>query len=509
MKFEKKIEIFDKLTDHYKSEIRDYLKTDMKKLKKGFKKLLTENAEEFDLKSSNPIYSTDYFKIIGRVKGKSSFREKLIRKNLGLDLLNNFDLSQEKFEENKNLASLDIMKFDDIVGLRIVCDLHKDCPNVLRLISNNIASLTKSKITFLPGELETQPQTMKNGLEIYRIKGLYNGKTGFELQIKSKIEEAWGELDHFIFYKDYSFFPTKTTVQKTMNNVGTLLNEIEVILYDLRDSKDFYEEGLNQQETLEKIDKCFSTTLKKSLGFKYQLEKLTSIIDHLVKSFESDILEYENEELSFAYLEFENKHSNKEYEDLRNLNFELKILEAIFIKIYSAKNGEVKKENYHEAQAHFINCLKENICRILKENRKIDTENTESYKNQIDLQIKSAAGVEILTSPKKHLDSFKYLRAMSDLYTEVFIEEMEEEEDTGEVYFSTTLKNIIENFIIGAHFNSNLKIVKNILNNDIQGNINVEIDKLVQFGQFPKQQKQIEKYLNIITKTLQDVDKDK
>ena len=89
----------------------------------------------------------------------------------------------------------------DIIGVRVVTELRHDCNKVLALLRAFIDDLATTEVVLDKIDLESQPQKMKNGLFIYKIKGIFRSDFGFELQIKSKIEEAWGDMDHAIFIK--------------------------------------------------------------------------------------------------------------------------------------------------------------------------------------------------------------------------------------------------------------------------------------------------------------------
>jgi len=426
---DKEIELIDELAEYYNDEIKGDLKKKEKSIKKTFQNLIKKEASNFQLISENSVQQSIYVSISSRVKRKDSFREKLIRKNLGLQIIDTLQLTSENLNSKKQEISNTIEMFDDIVGLRLVCDLNKDCPKALRMLKNNLSYLKSKKIQFLDGEMQTQPQKMKNGLNIYRLKGIYDDRIGFELQIKSKIDEAWGELDHFIFYKDYSFFPTKGTVQQTMNNVGKLLDEIESLLYDLRNSKDNYNKSLNQSIFLERIEKKFSDQIKKILGFSYQLEKLSGIIKLFteVEKYEiSDLVELPP--LSFDFLNFD-VAGFELYLSSRSLSFELQLLESIYQIVWEAKrNKKLNQSNYEEFLKSFINIIKTNILTIVNTEEKLLDYSLEELEEDIIFLKGHNADERIWISASKYTGFYSMYSKADDLIKEAFEDEIEDEQ---------------------------------------------------------------------------------
>src|SRR5687768_359823 len=58
------------------------LKTTLKTIAVKFDNILSKNAEEYNLITSNSVRPIKYFSVVGRVKEKDSFHEKMIRGNL-------------------------------------------------------------------------------------------------------------------------------------------------------------------------------------------------------------------------------------------------------------------------------------------------------------------------------------------------------------------------------------------------------------------------------------------
>jgi ppGpp synthetase/RelA/SpoT-type nucleotidyltranferase len=411
---EKQMEIYNQICDFYEKSVFDSLhKSEIDKMIKVFQDLINRNSKEYFLSSQNSVHQSVYAKVTGRVKSKNSFKEKLIRKNLGLDLIRNLDINFENLNQKKGDIKPYIERnFDDIVGLRVVCDLGQDCLQVFKLLQEKEDDLEKSGILFNLGEMENQPQIMKNGLHIFRIKGVYESRIAFELQIKSKIEEAWGELDHFILYKDFSYFPTKNIVQKTMNNVGKLLDEIEHLLFDLRSSRSEYNDSLEDTKFLDTLEKTINDSIVDNFGFSYQIEQLASVIKLIIDSEDSNFLD-EPRQLKFDFLEFKTaEHSD--YLMTREGSYELQILESIFAFIWSEKNGELNAANYDQFLTKLKDHLVQNMLNVLRRSDKLDSYSETEVEILRNFLIEVESDSTIWISPKKVSELIEQRKLLSD-----------------------------------------------------------------------------------------------
>ncbi len=176
--------------------------------------------------------------INGRVKGTTSLPEKIIRKNY-----------YSKYKD----AETFIGELPDILGVRIICLLNSEEKNIYKklneifcyeykykqeFLSNNIESDNGLNALFIKKEL--QPQKQKNGLDIYRITCKWfdkdeNEYVNVELQIKSLVHFFWGELEHMLFYKNYSYNIAGDFFQSQMNIIEEDLNIIDYQLTSLKD----------------------------------------------------------------------------------------------------------------------------------------------------------------------------------------------------------------------------------------------------------------------------------
>ncbi len=233
----------DYVISNYEAELQPELTQKSKEIVGVFKKVFDQLSNEFGLSEGKDIKRIKYYSFVDRVKETNSLREKIFRIDLLVsefkDLKDNFkDTLQTKEMVNKMLLSL-----DDLIGVRIIVDLDSDCQQALNLIKHaQNSKFTTLDVEFI-GDLDAQPQKMRNGLHIYKIKCLYRKKYHFELQIKSKLLNAWGDMEHSLFYKDYTVSPVKDSTQATMNHIGKLLYEIDATLLDIRRAEKHYSEN--------------------------------------------------------------------------------------------------------------------------------------------------------------------------------------------------------------------------------------------------------------------------
>lgn len=362
--------IFDKIQKLFKY-YRDELILVQKELQTNFEDILELHTEKYNLiaKKDFSVNSTKYYHLKSRVKTLHSFKEKLYRKNLGLQISKKHQLSLDNFKENYINIKDTIFLFDDIIGLRIVTELKHDCKFVYELLKNENKYFLEHEIVFNTYELNNQPETMRNGLPIFRIKGVYKNKYGFELQIKSKIDEAWGDMDHSLFYKDYSVSPIKNTVQITMNNVGHLFDKVEDLLLGLRNSEINYEEKKEEIDFLHELSGSVFNEIKKKFGDNYDLSNIASSIKYIQNASKVKKEDIEVKNLNFDFLTYTSEEKDlKDYINCRNVNFELIILESLYWywKNKSLANLELNAENYEENLISYIDILQENLYNNVK-----------------------------------------------------------------------------------------------------------------------------------------------
>lgn len=353
-----------KLLEHIKKVYEDNCINQLEKklvdIKEEILKLLNKKKLRYNLQYKNSVHKIDLFKIDGRVKKPESILEKFIRKDEGLKLLHRLDI---KTIDDINSKKAEIIKYfnlyEDIIGIKIITELSEDCKNVYNLLLEEKDQI-KGKIVFKDIEPNIQPKKMKNGLDIYNIKCTYENSYGFELQIKSKINSAWGDLDHSIFYKNYNYSPIKDTVQLTMNHIGNMLNEIERHLYTIRNANDNYEENSRKIKFIEQLhNKCHDSITNK-FSVSYKIDKLCEI---LLFIYDEQINQYNGQSIDVSdndyYDLMENDFSDnllKNYKIFRDKSFEVTILENIIAKIIQTENtlDSLNYENFMKKQIDSI-----------------------------------------------------------------------------------------------------------------------------------------------------------
>ncbi|UKB81292.1 hypothetical protein [Chryseobacterium sp. MEBOG07] len=373
------IEIFNEITKVYETEVKEDLDHEAKELVKRLKKILDQNSRIYNLETLNDVNPIKYYSLKYRIKSKESLIEKFVRKNDGFTISNVVDLnSVTDVSTKKPLLIAELKKIPDIIGCRIVTELKHDCKQVLSLLRAHNDLLITNEILFDKIDLDSQPQKMKNGLFIYKIKGIFRGSFGFELQIKGKIEEAWGDMDHAIFYKDYSVTPIKNVTQVTMNNVGKLLDNVDEILLGLRNSSTEYQENLEQLSNLKDLNDELFPLIHKKLGISFEIEKIASFLTHLKSTALQNIdVPQRLNDLNCDFLQFNVDNNDlKKYITIRNNSFELMILEISYFS-WNIQHDKflLSHENYEEKLHEYLSIFFNNFHNVIeKENSAIAAE---------------------------------------------------------------------------------------------------------------------------------------
>ncbi|MZP28890.1 hypothetical protein GTO91_04095 [Heliobacterium undosum] len=358
MDFSNKIEIIEGITKVFQENCITELTNVQKDIISELKSILNRYDKQYELVYQNSVHEVAYYDFGARIKEDYSLFEKFIRKSIGLQVIEKYSLSNiSDIEEKKQEIINYLLNFEDIIGVKIITELKKDCKSVYELIKEH--KLELQDITFK--DLEKQPKKMQNGLPIFNIKGVFREKYGFELQIKSKIESAWGDIDHGIFYKNYSHYPTKGTVQITMNHVGNLLDEIERLLLSLREANRNYHENAKKIIFMDKIHTTYGERFKQLLKVPYSFDKLISLLLYL---YENTFKEFGNQEiltddLDFSYLTFcDNSEPLTSFINLRNSSFDIMVLENIYLEWIKIKsNTQIIEKTYVDVINNFINSL--------------------------------------------------------------------------------------------------------------------------------------------------------
>lgn len=271
------IAIYREVVSFFDGDPKEILERAATALQKIFRESL---STEKKLRESNSVYESLRFEVRARVKSPTNLKEKLIRSSEGLNLIRKLRLEsagelQDKAKQKDLLAW--VLGFKDIVGIRLVCDLDVDCVNAYNAILSKKAQY--GAIQFI--DLEGQPQDMKNGRPIYRIKGTYefeDREIGFELQIKSRLDEGWGELEHKMFYKSYQYTPVREVLKLGMVHAGTMLESVEHYMLRIRDEARQSPEAYRSVRFYTDLQRVYGAYLKKQFGHEFPLDVVQELL---------------------------------------------------------------------------------------------------------------------------------------------------------------------------------------------------------------------------------------
>ena len=144
-------------------------------------------------------------KIISRIKGEDSLREKLYRKKYIHGL-------EEIYTDKSKVQQFICENIPDLIGFRINCYFKEDEIQIFK----NLLDFLKNK-NFIEIESESEMNnTQKNGHEIYKVACKYKEMSNmfsFEVQVKSLIHDVWGEVEHQIIYKN-KYYDSRDKLKK-------------------------------------------------------------------------------------------------------------------------------------------------------------------------------------------------------------------------------------------------------------------------------------------------------
>lgn len=255
-------------------------------------KTFEENREEFK-KVSHIIYS--FLKeafvdegyllhVKSRVKTSESFKEKIIRNRLYIKYSNSEDV---------------INRLTDIIGVRLECRfleeekrVYNKLFNIFNKIDNNGYNYCDLNPSIKVKLDDKQPQQQKNGFEIYRIDGRFdNGKKSinFELQIKALVNLFWGDIEHKIMYKNYSYMIAEDFIRNILSSIRDNLNMIDrqlmLVYKQTNQSKEIDRSSRrNQLEFVlaKAIYDIYYTKIKINLGIEVDFRNSCDIIVHYI-----------------------------------------------------------------------------------------------------------------------------------------------------------------------------------------------------------------------------------
>jgi ppGpp synthetase/RelA/SpoT-type nucleotidyltranferase len=356
-----KVERISIISDKF-NDIRKDLISNQLLIVDRLKEIIDKYSEEYDLTKSNSVRKLRFYSLVARVKETESFSEKLIRNND----YNIFDSELDDLE-NINIPELKnkIKQLDDLIGIKILTDLNTDSINMFKLISSSkfLKEAKDSGIEINAADLDVQPVKMKNGLNIFKLRCKYEA-WNFELQIKSKLESAWGDMEHSIFYKDYKLTPVRDLAQQSMNHIGQLLIEIDSFLEEIREANDNFSDNSKAILFSNNFEAAYSTQVSKVLsGISYNFKKIASLSYNIAES-GVNILGTENVDSDYLSLECV-KYAW--YINLRNEDFDLQIFEAI---ILSNMEGKIEEQNLEQYLDRYFEIIKRSYIKTI-ENKNI------------------------------------------------------------------------------------------------------------------------------------------
>lgn len=357
------IKVVDAILQEFEEDIKaNVFKNQAETIVNKMLVIIDRLAPKYSLISKNSIRSIKHYNIITRVKESNSLKEKLIRNNIINEFINevvieNIDGVTRKKIKNK------LYNLDDLIGVKILTDLNIDCKNMHDLLRSPEfrSEAEANNIELNEKDLDNQPQKMRNGLEIYKIRCNHE-KYSFELQIKSKLVSSWGDMEHSIFYKDYAITPVRDTAQKSMNHVGKLLFDIDEFVESIRNANKDYSENAKALYFLSWFEEKYSpivSTLLQNVNFKFDsISEILFQVDNVKKISKSS--EFQINDLRFDHFLLKSTDEEKiHYINIRNRNYNLKILESIILSWYIDKKVIINIENLDDIITLYFKVVKD------------------------------------------------------------------------------------------------------------------------------------------------------
>ncbi len=203
--------------------------------------------------------------ISGRVKNPGSLKEKIIRKRYA-----------DKYQGEDQFIS----ELPDIIGIRLVCLLKKEEQQVFSIIKRAFSKIVYNEFFVIPGTdedskyfainlIEEQPQKQKNDMNIYRISCQWVSNEGkfinVELQIKSLIHMFWGEIEHMLFYKNYSYTVGANFYKLIMHSIYETLCTVDSQLAIMKNQM----RAKNIKEQIDEIKQMLAKLMYNNYGPKF------------------------------------------------------------------------------------------------------------------------------------------------------------------------------------------------------------------------------------------------
>lgn len=396
-------------------------------------------ADDFHLTRDNSVRKLKFYGIVNRVKEKGSFSEKLIRNN-------HYNLFTENLNdlENVNQPELKskIKEIDDLIGIKILTDLNIDSINMFKLISSTkfLQVLSDKGIVINESDLDTQPVPMKNGLNIFKLRCTYES-WNFELQIKSKLESAWGDMEHSIFYKDYKITPVRDLAQQSMNHIGKLLIQIDEFLQEIREANSNFTINSNIILFVNDFEKLYAEKVTKVLnGINYNFKKIAALT-YNIHNVGNDILKdlgLKTGHLSLVCPKY------SFYIKLRNEDFDLQIFESIILTSFEEK---ITSENIETVLDKFFSLIKSSYRKMILDNKLVqDEELADRYTNLFFDTCINYNCKEYILNTKNVFNHINNLKLFEEIIEVLELEE-NERDNILKVYSIHCFRGDLESFI--------------------------------------------------------------
>ncbi|WP_203247777.1 hypothetical protein [Sporosarcina beigongshangi] len=427
-------ELKNKIISIYESTLKSKLDNVAIEITELIEKLIdikVSNPDEYNLTHNNSGYLGRYYKVVSRVKSGESLGEKLVKKDALLEI-------KKEIEFTNIDAIVDDLKnrYSDLIGIKVLGDLKIDVNNILKLIQDNknkfINNDSSKYITF--ENIEKQPDTMTNGSEIIKIDCTYHNdseKHKFELQIKSQLTSAWGDMEHQQFYKNNKFSPVRKAHEPIMQDVGKLIEQLDTLLLSIRISENTYQINEEYWGFTSDIQNEFSKMLIDLFEVSVdaiipQVSKLLFILFGIVDpnkdnyNLELDILG-DIESGRFNNIDYGNDNFIYNFVNFRQVRFKLKIIESIMLVWYSSKTQvNTSEENYIE----FIKWYFQMYLKMIEGMYEIDTEDEEVPFSPIFYNaINKAKSESCYIEPDNFNEVVEYYKFTKDAYIEWIQEE--------------------------------------------------------------------------------------
>lgn len=338
----------------YLENLEKILKQEIVDLRNTLKECVNLHAkeEQFGLIVSNDSSSEiELYEMVDRVKSPESLEEKIIRNQEFFDLID---------KEGAELIDAIQKNNDDLMGLRFLVSLSCDCKRLFDLLDKYQEELEKKAIVFL--NLKDNPQTMRNGRPIYRIKGKYK-KYPFELQIKSKVDSAWADIEHMLFYKDYQFSYIQSTNKQVMKKLGDLLGQVDELMIQVRESQASYERDRKEMEFTQYLGNKFRKQIHDKIGSAFVLSDYRRVLFYIFSQFEdcqqAIILGQRNRMITHEFYSLGVSDNNifvKNYTKLIENSLEFVVSEHIYVEWLNNLN-QFDASHTTEALVKYFKCL--------------------------------------------------------------------------------------------------------------------------------------------------------